>query len=747
MLMDIKRSLLESFKADAEPGPAVAAVGPDAGQATSVLERRLFLLLGAIALVFAFLSGLRTVAEPDLFWQLATGRWVAQHHQVFSTDVFSFTAAGQPWVYPVGSCLFFYGAYLLGGYVLLSWIGAAASVGTVALLLRKGSAMTAGLAIIAVPIVARRTGPRSEMFTMILFAVYLSILWEHYRSGRGRLWILPPLMILWVNCHLGFVAGLGLIFAFAGMDVLDMLRGHDRRRLAIQRLKRAAPIFVVTLLCTLANPWGWKIYEAIVRQNSAMAEHSMWIVEWGRLPLGWTVLSKAFIPWSTNPFYLLLIVVVVSVIVAVLKREFGVAILLLCATYPAIQHVRMDCLGACVIVVAGGSTLSAAVMRFRIWVPNARTRITIAACAAALIAALAITQSFGAMKISEGSLATFGAGPSWWFPERAVDFIQRENPPGEIFNTYIQGGYLTWMLGPGRRDYIDGRAIPFGTEAFLRQAEMLQSSPDSAIWKAEEDRYNINTIILPLNRFETVLGELKAYCSSKDWQVIYLDELAGVFVRRTAATEALIKRTNLDCSNVPFGNTTFAGSAADRFNRWADTASVLAALGRNSEALAAADQADQAFPGSAFVPWLRGNIYYMMGVRSDAEREYLSAISVNPNVPLFWFSLAVVYKYEGRIPETIDAQRKGIELSTMPQPAQLLKLARLYLEAGQPKAALEAFDQLERVASPDLRAATGAYSLSFEVDQGRAAAWKALGDPKRAAVFDQKAVQDLVPRN
>jgi hypothetical protein len=60
----------------------------------SVLERRLFLALGAIALVYAFLAGLRTVSDPDLGWQLATGRWVAQHHHVFSTDVFSYTACG-----------------------------------------------------------------------------------------------------------------------------------------------------------------------------------------------------------------------------------------------------------------------------------------------------------------------------------------------------------------------------------------------------------------------------------------------------------------------------------------------------------------------------------------------------------------------------------------------------------------------------------------------------------------------------
>ena len=59
-------------------------------------------------------------------------------------------------------------------------------------------------------------------------------------------------------------------------------------------------------------------------------------------------------------------------------------------------------------------------------------------------------------------------------------------------------------LGPKRRVYIDSRAIPFGPEAFLHLSDMLQSSPDSALWQQEADRYNINTIILPLDRFQGV---------------------------------------------------------------------------------------------------------------------------------------------------------------------------------------------------------------------------------------------------
>jgi tetratricopeptide (TPR) repeat protein len=363
-----------------------------------------------------------------------------------------------------------------------------------------------------------------------------------------------------------------------------------------------------------------------------------------------------------------------------------------------------------------------------------------------MLAALAMVRSDDLVRIHPSSFSTFGAGLSWWFPERAAEFIERQNLPGEIFNTYIDGGYIAWRLGPKHRDYIDGRAIPFGPDAFLHQTELLQTPPDSPLWQQEADRYNINTILLPLNRFESELGMLKNFCNSTNWRPVYLDEVAGVFVRRQPETEDLIKRSQVDCATVSLPAGPLLSSSAGRFNQWADSASVLAALGRNSEALAATDRARLIFPDSSFVPWLRGSIFYAMGMRTEAEREFLAAVSVEPETPLFWFSLAAVYKHQGRIAETIHAQRQGIQLSTMPQPYEWIKLARLYLDIQQPKAALQAFDEAARSAPPDVLASTGTHSFKFEVDQGRAEAWRSLGDTSRATSFDEEAVQDLVPR-
>src|ERR1039458_8341053 len=240
-------------------------------------QRRWFLVLACIALVYAFLAGLRTVADYDTGWQLATGRWGVQHHRVPSVDVLSYTVQGQPWIYPVGAGVIFYLMFLIGGYTLLSSIGAAACVGTVALLLRRGNAASASLAVVAVPLIALRTPPRADAFSVVLFAAFLSLLWENYQTGRARLWLLPLLMLVWVNVHFGFVAGLALLLAYAGVELSETVLGEARRRAAMQRLRRAFGWLLCTAVVTLVNPWGWGIYRALLLQTRAAGHQEVWL--------------------------------------------------------------------------------------------------------------------------------------------------------------------------------------------------------------------------------------------------------------------------------------------------------------------------------------------------------------------------------------------------------------------------------------------------------------------------------------
>jgi len=324
---------------------------------TTPLDRRLFAILGLAALAYALLAGLRTVTDFDLGWQLATGRWVAQHHQIPSTDVFSYTAQGQPWEYPVASGLFFYLVFLAGGYALLSVLGAAACVSTVALLLRRGSWVTAALAILAIPRIASRSTPRAEIFTVVLFAAFLSLLWQQYETGRARLWLLPLMMMAWVNLHLGLTAGLGLIAGYVLLECLEMV-WLNHRRSAIDHLRRAWPWFLATVGAMLVNPWGWRMFAASLHLMAPMTARSQQILEWMPTKLNWRIFVFGLSLRNPDTFVVLLLVVAIAVPVALIRRQLGAAVWLCGAALLGIRSQRLQVLFSIVVVIVAGSVFA-----------------------------------------------------------------------------------------------------------------------------------------------------------------------------------------------------------------------------------------------------------------------------------------------------------------------------------------------------------------------------------------------------
>src|ERR1700677_1847521 len=81
----------------------------------SGLMAQLHLCLALLALAYALLAGLKTVVDFDLGWQMATGRYLLLHHAIPRTDLFSYTARGVEWIYPVLSRTIFYLLSRIGG--------------------------------------------------------------------------------------------------------------------------------------------------------------------------------------------------------------------------------------------------------------------------------------------------------------------------------------------------------------------------------------------------------------------------------------------------------------------------------------------------------------------------------------------------------------------------------------------------------------------------------------------------------
>jgi tetratricopeptide (TPR) repeat protein len=705
--------------------------------------------------LYSALSGLRTLSNPDSGWQLATGRYILEHHQIPSTDVLSYTIRGQRWIYPPFSQLFLYVLYSLSGFAALSWLNAAACAGTVGIaFLSEQSIAAALLALIAIPRIAFRTDAHADMFTAVLFAALLVVLWRHFRGRYAPLWLVPLILLVWVNTHLGFIAGLALLIGYVAME-LSEFPFAGRRAAARARLGRAAPWLLAALPVTLLNPWGWGIYGAVYRQEHQMAIHQNLIGEWRSVPLSPALLAQGLDWRNLNSTYLWLLgAAVVAFVVALKRKKFGPAAFLLGCAYLSVRHVRFQALFAIVVIVVAApfftgwfrqeTTTKASGPKPH---EGARRRL-VTAVTALLVAVSALLMGIWTYDLISdrayllaGKDTLFGAGLSKSYPENAVKFILRERLPGNIFNDYDLGGYLAFRLGPQYPDYVDGRAIPF-LEVMFEQREVMRHPPDSEAWREEADRRGINTLIFWLAR-SRISVPLRQFCTSQAWKLVYLDDVAAVFVRNRPENAQVLDRLQIDCAKVAFeppstliADTSFRGRA-ELFNFYANAGSILYRLSRNSEAEVALDRALAIFPDEPNLLHTRGRLYEVNRQFGDAEREYQMAARLGPTDGN-WASLGMLYFSEQRYPEATRAMRRAADSS--PRPSQYsYHLGRMYLAMKRPQDALEAFKAAEAKSvrePPDTR-----IIIETKLAEGRAMAWADMGDLDRAVEFEQEALK------
>ncbi len=706
-----------------------------------------------IAVIYAFLAGFRTVHDYDLGWQLATGRWVVQHHHIPSIDVFSYTARGKPWVYPILSGVLFYGLFSLAGYTALTWLTAMASAATAFLLTRRQGLATATLAIIAVPVLAVRFTARADLFTTVLFAAVLSILWRYHRGGGGALWLLPVLLLLWTNLHWGFVAGLGLCAAYVMLEMGDLLVA-ERRAAAKKHLRTAWPWLLASGLATLVNPWGPRLYGQVVQWGGALAgSQSAAVTEFAPLRITWSKLAGA-LAWrdpDLSAIWWLLLIAGVAVLIALFRRNWGSAILIAGAAAAALQRYRFQGMFACVLVVAGGGVLSEAV---EAWSARRRNRTAatgtgVRTAAMALCACFALLAGVRAYDLVSNRYYMnnlpfeFGAGLSWWYPERALTFIERERLPGNLFNGWVTGGYLIWRL-PQYPDFIDSRGQPFDGEVNATDSELAQQGPDSAAWQEAASKWGISTIIVPVGRIDgyEYFPKLREFCESQSWRPVYMDEVSAVFLRRRPETQALVDRLRIDCKTVrflpPAVDRSSRNGRADLFNFWTNSAFLFAVLGRAQEALAALDVAQGIFPDSAHLRLQRGDALLRLGRLSEGERELRKSIDLEPDESS-WERLSNLLISEQRYEEAAAALRTAAEISL--EPAQLyFELGELESKLRHGDAALAAFDKALKFGNGIDSSTRSGAEFYARVHEGRARVWYAMGDLQRAVEAEEQAV-------
>ena len=725
------------------------------------------IVLVVVALAYAFLAGFHTVDDLDLGWQMATARYILQHHHFPSTTLFNYTVPEHTFLYPAFSGIVFYLIYLVGGYAALSWFRAVACAGTVGLLVRGGGKANAALAILAVPAIMFRENLRADLFSVVLFAALLGGLWRYYTGEPFGLWLLPVCLFLWANLHPGFIFGFGLLGGYVLFEVCDLFF-PERRAAALERLRKAAPWIVASIPATLINPWGWRLYEAVLRQGKLTAFQTAFVTEWSGAQFNGQALRQALNPRDpVSGEWWLMGLGALTILAFIWKKRFGPAIFVTAMLFVSIQHVRFRAVYAVTVAILVGAALQdLAEVAWRAWArllkhgneAEAREKSRVvsvpALAATALLVALTGVRVLDLVSnryYTNGlPMALFGTGLSWWFPEKAASFLLDNQLPGNVFHDFNVGGYLVWRIGEQYPDFSDGRVIPFADGIMDEQLRIQGLAPDSPELKEASDRWNLQTMLFSISPY-VGLGSfpLQQYCQSENWKLVYMDDVSVIFLRNTLENAAVIARSGADCRTVRFVPPSAAvgdslRAKGEQFHFLLNTSSIFFVLERDAEAWANLKEAEALFPQVATLHLLKAQLLMAENRTKEAEDEYLQIVRKDP-CDECWYALARLYAGEKRYGEAEHALKEAESVSLVPY-ERMRSLGQLYLLMNQPKTALESFSRAEAASPYGGVAADHGKRFRAQIAEGRARAYRQLNDLGRA-VAEQTMAVELEPGN
>lgn len=449
-------------------------------------------------------------SDPDIWWHMRVAQWIAQHHAVPHADFFSRLVPPQPWqAYSWLFDLAMLGLYrafgLLGllAYTVGLVLAITAVMHRIAARLQADFTTTVVLTFAASISLSRLYTPRSWLPSILFFLIQLDLLDRARRSGQWRklLWLLP-LYMLWANIHIQFIDGLVVLAATACEPLLRRFWPWPQPKTV-----PASRLFLILGGCMVAamvNPYGWQIYHIAYKLasqpgvlNKIQELLAMAFRHWGDyLMLAFAVGSAAALARRRLPSLWESLLLAMGLVISFRSQRdiwflASVALLILAAELPArVSSLRL--------------------VRWRQW-----------QTAGAVFLATAIVMTIGGwiMHISNAGLY---AGMKKDLPVKAVDTVLAKQYPGPVFNDYGWGGYLIWKLRMPVT--IDGRAAFYGDKRIDRSLQTWNGKP---CWQNDPDLKTARLVIAPVNKPLTQLLRLQS-----QWQIVYEDKLAVIFVRR-----------------------------------------------------------------------------------------------------------------------------------------------------------------------------------------------------------------------
>jgi hypothetical protein len=485
----------------------------------------LLLLVGLS--IFAFAIAARMLEQEDLPWHLAFGRQIIRERAIPTVDVFSFAAANIRYV-SVVSDLILYGLFELGGPLALQLFGALLAVSVACILI--GRSLEHGIAGIALAALGLFTiypwfSVRPATMTFLFFASLLALIEVHRRNPTGRkgkraLVFALLLMPLWANSHGGAIIGVLALYLYAGHRTLATYLAARAPRLLPSSdggaLLLPWTMAVLASTLVLVNPAGVSYFTAVVQVSS----YSHLISEWQSSSINYFVEQLP----TAGAFFILC-----AGIFAFAREPDGSRVpplyelVLTGAAFLMISKVRFIPIAVIILVPIVARRMG------RFCRDTARVRLT-----------LASTVAIAGISIVSVDRTAYGIGwePSR-FPEAAVSFVEKQDLHGRMWNFWPYGGYLIWRLYPRYQVSLDGRfgLVTYERDYVLRAAA---SDTDDDAFQQMVAEYDIEWAFC-YARGDVFVG-CKPVAKNPEWAMIYWDDLAAIYVKRSGRNRVLARQ-------------------------------------------------------------------------------------------------------------------------------------------------------------------------------------------------------------
>jgi hypothetical protein len=476
-------------------------------------------MLGTLLIGAVFYLCRAFIVDPDLWWHIKTGQNILSTHHWPTTDPYSFTVAGTPWLaYEwLGDVLF--GAVervagLQGLAALLILLGSAIMLALYAYAtLRSGNSkagFVASALLCALACVSFNLRPQMLGY---LFIVLTLIALEKFRQGKRRaLWLIPPLFLIWINTHGSWVIGLGLSFVFWASGLMDFrLGGIEAQRWSPADRLRLEFVFLLCLAAIPLTPYGTRLAAYPFTVATSLPVNVGNVLEWRPMPFN-IAPGKLFLA------------IVLGLFVAQMAFRLSWRVAELALFFGGIV---MACLHLRFVLFFVPFTAPLLATLLARWMPRydrAKDQYVLNAVLMMLVVT-AMVRYFPARADLQRTVARD-------FPVKAVEYLRQHPVPVPMYNTYGYGGYLVWSRWPERKVFIDGRGDLYEVNGvFSDYLEVAQLKPAAF---TVLQIYGIQSCLL--NRREPLATVLAA---QPGWQQLYSDDASVLYVRRSASANAV----------------------------------------------------------------------------------------------------------------------------------------------------------------------------------------------------------------